>query len=386
MRVALVASSYRPPAGGLERHVDELARGLALRGVDVEVLAQCRPRGLARLSKSNGFILRPFVAPQGDTRSPVAPGLWAYLRRTVRSFDLVHAHTREAPLALAVLRASPRRMVFTPHAGVRHMVRWPYARVMRAVIDNAAQTICISHAERDLLRGRFPEAADRIGVVPTGVDVAAIEAARPFGHPGRVVLTAGPLQRYMRVDRAIAAMASLDPAFSLVVIGEGPARHKLLAHAADLHVSSRVRLLGAIPDAQLYRWLQTARVFVTLAEHHPSGRQVVEGLTAGTAVVASDTPVHREAASYGDGAGVLFVSPEGSPLEVSDAISRASEMVVHSTAPMSIPRWSDVVDGTLTLYEALVRRGPPPDATGGVGSESRRVADRRNAPDVGARG
>ena len=385
MRVALVASSYRPQAGGLERHVDELARGLALRGADVEVLTQCRPRGLARLSDSTGFTLRRFVAQQGDTRSPVAPGLWAYLRRTVRSFDLVHAHTREAPLALAVLRTRPRRLVFTPHAAVRHMLRWPYARVMRAVIDHAAQTICTSHAERDLLCGRFPEAAARIHVVPTGVDVAAIQAARPFALPGRVVLTVGPLQRYRRVDRAIAAMASLDPAFSLVAIGEGPTRNKLLAHAADLHVSSRVRLLGAIPDAALYRWLRTARVVVTLAEHHPSGHQVAEGLTAGTAVVASDTPVHREAASYGDSAGVIFVSPEGSPLEVSDAISRASEMFVESAAPMSIPRWSGVVDSTLTLYEAVIRGGPPP-AKAGVASEHRRVADRRSAPDVGVQG
>jgi glycosyltransferase involved in cell wall biosynthesis len=385
MRVALVASSYRPHVGGLERHVEELARGLALRGAHVEVLAQGPPRGLPRVSQSDGFVVRRFVASLGNARSPVAPGLWAYLRRTVGSFDLVHAHTGEVPLVLAVARAGPRRFVFTPHASVRHMVRWPYARVMRAVMDHAAQTTCTSNVERDLLCGRFPEAADRIGVVPTGVDVAAIRAARPFAHPGRVVLTVGRLQRYRRVDRAIAAMASLDSAFSLVVIGEGPTRHKLLAHAADLQVSSRVRLLGAIPDAELYRWLRTARVVVTLAEHHPSGHQVAEGLTAGTAVVASDTPVHREAASYGDGAGVVFVSPEGSPLEVADAISRASEMFVQSAAPMPIPHWSGVVDSTLNLYEALTRRGPPPGKAS-VASEHRRVADRRNAPDVGVRG
>ena len=386
MRVALVASSYRPRAGGLERHVDELARGLALRGVDVEVLTQRPARGLVRVSQSDGFIVRSFVAASGDPRSPVAPGLWAYLRRNVRSFDLIHAHTREAPLALAVVRARPRRFAFTPHAALRHMVRWPYARMMRAIVAQAAQTICTSYAERDLLRGRFPEAAARIGVVPSGVAVTAIQAARPRAQPGRIVLTVGRLHRYRRVDRAIAAMASLDPGYSLVVVGEGPLRHKLLAHAADLHVWSRVRLLGAIPDADLYRWLRTASVVLTLAEYGPSGRQVAEGLAAGTAVVASDTPVHHEAASYGDGAGVRFVSPEGSPLEVSDAISRAPEAFVPSTALMSIHSWSDVVDRTLTSYEALIRGGAPPGADGGLGSEDRGLPDRRRAPDVGLRG
>jgi glycosyltransferase involved in cell wall biosynthesis len=386
MRVALVTSSYRPHVGGLERHVEELARGLSIRGADVEVLAQGPAHGLPRVSQSDGFTVRRFVATLGSTRSPVAPGLWAYLRRTVRSFDLVHAHTRESPLVLAVASAGPRRLVFTPHASVRHMVRWPYARVMRAVIDRAAQTICTSDVERDLLCGRFPEAADRIRVVPTGVDVAAIQAAKPFAHPGRVVLTVGRLQRYKRVDRAIAAMASLDPAFSLVAIGEGPTRRGLLAHAADLHVSSRVRLLGSIPDAERYRWLRTARVLVTLAEHDLSGLEVAEGLTAGTAVVASDIPVHREAYAYADGAGVIFVSPEGSPLEVSDAISRASMMRLRSTAPVSIPCWDGVVDETLALYQTLIRSGGRTDAKRGVRWGERRGADRGHPLRLGLRG
>ena len=40
MKIALVASSFLPEPGRLERRVDQLARGLAQRGAQVEVLTQ----------------------------------------------------------------------------------------------------------------------------------------------------------------------------------------------------------------------------------------------------------------------------------------------------------------------------------------------------------
>jgi glycosyltransferase involved in cell wall biosynthesis len=366
MNVALVASSYLPHAGELERHVDQLARGLARRGAQVEVLTHDPARRLPRVSGLDGVVVRRFVAPIGNARFAVAPGLWEHLRRTAGSSDITHVHTAQVPLAFAVARAGRLPLVFTPRAPVQRLLRWPYARLTQAVVDHAAQTLCASTVERDLLRGRFPWGAHRIRVLPDGVDVAAIRAARPFAASGSVVLTGGRLERHKRVDRAIAAMASLDPALRLVVVGEGPVRHRLQAHAADLNVSSRVEFVGSVPDAELYRWLRTARVLLALTEQDASGLQVTEAMSAGTPVVASDIPVHREAASRVDGAGVIFVSPEGSPLEVADAIAEAGGINVRPTVP--ILSWDAVVDSTLTLYEGLAFAGAHAARTRGGGN------------------
>lgn len=355
MRVALVASSYVPRPGGLERHVDELARGLTHRGVEVEVLTQDPPRRLPPVSEFEGFVVRRFGGSVGHAHLAVAPRLWEHLRRTAASFDLVHVHTTHPQLALAVAHARPHRFVFTPHAPVRRLLRWPNTRMTGALIGYAAQTICSAAVESDLLRARFPKAADRISVVPHGVDVAEIQAATPLGHPGIVVLSAGRLERYKRIDRAIAAMPALDPAFRLAVVGDGPARQKLLAHAADLRVSPRVEFVGSVPDAELYRWLRTGRVAVALAEDDSSGMQVIEALSAGVPVVASDIPVHREAAAYVDGAAVTFLSTTGSPLEVADRVSEAAELALPPTAQPPVPTWDEVVDRTLDLYTAATR-------------------------------
>jgi glycosyltransferase involved in cell wall biosynthesis len=115
-------------------------------------------------------------------------------------------------------------------------------------------------------------------------------------------------------------IAGFAPGFRLVVVGAGPLLHRLRAHAADLRVSSRVHFLGAVADLELYRWLRTARVVVALHDDHSSGIHVGEALAAGAPLVASELPVHREAAARFDGARVKFVSPRGSPFEVADAI------------------------------------------------------------------
>jgi glycosyltransferase involved in cell wall biosynthesis len=370
MRVALVAPSFVPRPGGLERHVGELARGLFRRGAQVEVLTQDASRRLPRVSDFEGVTVRRFMLPLGVGRGAVAPALWQHLRRSARAYDVAHVHARQATFAAAVMRAGLRRVVFTPHAPVQLLARWPYMRVTRSVVEQAALTLCTSSVESDLLSGRFPRASERIREMAGGVDGEAIAAAHPFPHPGTVVLAAGRLDRYKRVDRAIAAMASLGDSYRLVVVGDGPAARRLAAHAEDLRVSSHVDLVGLVSDGELYRWLRTARVAVALAEHGASGLGVTEALSAGVPVVASDIPVHREAAKGTVGAGVIFVSAEGSPLEVADAISGAVQLSCAPASPGSIPSWDQVADATVALYRGESRGAqrfrrmpaPSPDA------------------------
>ncbi len=354
MKLALVTSSYLPRPGELERHVHELGVGLTLRGIEVEVLAQDVGQRLPAVSEFDGFVVRRFGVSFGNTNFAVAPGLWDHLRRTARSFDVVHVHSRHVSLALAAARARPRRLVFTPHAPVVRLLRRPYGSVLRAVIGSGTQILCTANAESEILRRVFPWAADQFGVVPQGVDVAAIEAARPFAHPGTIVLTVGCLERQKRVDRAIAAMAGLDPTFRLAVVGDGPARERLLAHAADLRVSSRVNFTGSIADAELYRWLRTASVVVALAEQDYSALHVIEALCAGAQVVASNIAAHREAASSAGAAGVTFVSTEGSPLDVADAICEAAELQIPMPRRLQVPTWQETVESTLALYPAAI--------------------------------
>jgi len=88
-------------------------------------------------------------------------------------------------------------------------------------------------------------------------------AAEPLYHPppladkvqagpfGDYVLSVGRLELNKRVDLIIKALAHVDPAVRLVIVGEGLLRQPLEAAAAESGVADRVRFTGGIDDQQL---------------------------------------------------------------------------------------------------------------------------------------
>jgi glycosyltransferase involved in cell wall biosynthesis len=384
MKVALIAPQSALYSGGLERHVRELARGLIGRGATVELLRPNPEARTIRMSQTDGVVEWRFAASHHSPPVPIPPALAEYLHRKVSSFDVIHAHGRRMLLALAAARVRPGRLVFSPLAPVERMLRWPYTGATRAAVDFASATICMSRSDAALLCSALPTAATRVRIVPEGVDISAIRGATPFPSGRTVALSVGRLVRHKRVDRAIAAMAALVPTFELVVVGDGPARRRLKAYAADLQVGSRVRFVGRVSDGNLHRWLKTARLVVTLSQREAFGLQVLEGVAAGAPVVASDIPAHREASEYVPNGAVTFVAPEGSPFEVADAIKAA--VADPAPAPVAaLPSWADVVDETLDVYQELMRRPPTNGARAGR-LRGLRWHERRGRPDAAIEG
>jgi glycosyltransferase involved in cell wall biosynthesis len=301
-------------------------------------------------------LVRRFPAAVGRLRVPVAPGLWERLRLTAGAFDLIDVHSRHGSIALAVACARPRRLVVTPGASVHAFLGWPRVAATRAFIARADRIVCRSEVERDLIGDAAPAAANRTRVISDGVDLEALREAEPYATSGAVVLAVDRLDRGTWVQRAIASVPSLGPDFGLVVVGDGPARGRLAAYAADLRVSARVRFVGAVPDAVLYRWLRTARVVVTLGSAGGSGAQVTEARAAGASLVASDLPINREAAERPGGGHVIVVAADTSPLDVADAIEEAAGVSVLPGTPGAdlVASWESVVESTWQLYRQLI--------------------------------
>jgi glycosyltransferase involved in cell wall biosynthesis len=365
MRVAIVASSFLPEPGRLERRVDRLARGLVERGAEVEILTQ--GPGPSKLQQRDGLTIRRFPTVAGPLRFGVSPRLRERLRLASRQFDIVDVHTRHAPLALAAANARLDRLVLTPCASIDTFVARPRTRAARALVAAPTQFVCRSDIERDLLSRTVPGVGRRARVVPDGIDLEGLRSAEPFAVGATVVLAVDRLNRTTGVGRAIAAMAGLAPEFQLVVVGDGPARGRLSAFAADLCVTSQVRLVGAVSDDVLHRWLRTAQVVVALADERSSGSVVAEACAADVPVVASDLPVHRRAAEQVGGGSVIFVPPRGSPLDVADAIAEAARLPVISNPEMrasAAPTWESVVDATWELYRQMLGEMLPPELDG----------------------
>ncbi|MFZ1468773.1 MAG: glycosyltransferase, partial [Paracoccaceae bacterium] len=90
---------------------------------------------------------------------------------------------------------------------------------------------------------------------------------------------------------AVAALASEIPDLHLWIFGEGPERENLAALIAQLGLEGRAVLKGTTP--QLMQEMAAAQVLAVGSRREGFGNVVVEGLAAGTQVVATTCPGPR---------------------------------------------------------------------------------------------
>jgi glycosyltransferase involved in cell wall biosynthesis len=359
LRIAYVCPRYAPHIGGIERHVERIATRMAAAGAEVEVLTQERPGAAPAREQIGRVLVRRFAMRPASETYPFAPALFAHLASD-HGYDIVHSHCYQALPALGALLRRRAPAVFTPHyhgtghsrlASALHRVYGPFgARVVR----NAATVICVSASEAELVRRAFRLPGERVVVIPNGVEVQPPVAAEPMPVAGVVVLTVGRLEPYKGVMEMVEALPHLPDAFVLRVIGGGHQGAALSHRARALGVDHRFELLGQVDDEELQRWRQTAAVYVTMSRHEAFGLGVLEAAMAGTPVVASDIPAHREVLASCSNVRLI---PLGAP-----ARTLAHAMAGAATGERSVvgpvPTWDDVAESTLAVYQrSLAQRG-----------------------------
>jgi glycosyltransferase involved in cell wall biosynthesis len=123
------------------------------------------------------------------------------------------------------------------------------------------------------------------------------------------------LASYRRLGRALASLGNLP--FSLVVVGDGPARADVVAALAPLR--DRVTWLGALPRERVIAVLHDADLFVWPAIYEAIGMAFVEAQACGLPVVAGRSP--GVAAIVDDGGSGLLV-PVDDDVAFAEAVRR----------------------------------------------------------------
>jgi glycosyltransferase involved in cell wall biosynthesis len=359
LRIAYVTAQYPPDLGGIQIVVSALAIRMARAGHEVEVLAEetkSAPRGV---QVRDGVTVRRFSVPVPSREFAVSPSLLLEMRRRRHDFDLVHAHNFHALPALGAAIAGMRPLVFTPHyhgvghtrkARAAHVVYRPLTRLLFRACD---QVTCVSQAEAKALTSQVSYVRAPLTVVPNGVDAEALAAAEPFEGERSTILVAGRMESYKQFDRVVLAFEALGGDAALVILGEGPEWPAIERLVASRGLSDRVRLLGRVPDHDARRWFRTAKVLVSLSRHEAAGLTLFEALAAGTPVVASDIPAHRETAQAQPTDAVRLVPTNAAPETVAASIGDALASGVPSG--VRITTWDDTAAGMLNVYRAVAR-------------------------------
>lgn len=200
--------------------------------------------------------------------------------------------------------------------------RWLRLRAMRRWYPRADGLVCVSAGVAADLTRLVPLPAERVQVIHN--PIAVTESNAPPAHPWLaddgppVILGAGRLTRQKAFATLIRAVALLrtEPAPRLLIIGEGSEREALLKLAAGLGVAERVALPGFVAEARAQ--MARARLFVLSSDWEGFGNVLVEAMSVGTPVVATDCPSGPREILRDGALGALV--PPGDPSALAAAI------------------------------------------------------------------
>jgi glycosyltransferase involved in cell wall biosynthesis len=354
IRVAYtVEQCWHPSPGGTAIAALRIARELTARPDDVELHLVAGKHPLAPVAEfrpSGSVAMLPLSRPllyEAWTRLN-----WPRVESVTGDIDVAHATGlvpcgTSAPLAVTVHDLA---FVHDPAKFSRQGIR-TMNRSLDAIIRRADLVICSSEATR-----RDCEAAgiqaDRIRLVPLGVDVVAVSdtdverVRRRYLLPETFVLFVGTIEPRKNLARLAEAMHRPDMPGPLVVAGaDGWGDVGIVDHGDTL-------FLGFVPDADLAPLYAAATVFAYPSEREGFGLPVAEAMAQGAAVVTSAGTSTEEVAG---GAAVLV-----EPLDVDDiargiveAADRRSELGTAARRRAGELTWQRSAALTLAVYREL---------------------------------
>jgi glycosyltransferase involved in cell wall biosynthesis len=282
--------------GGVSVYVRSISERLAKRH-DVTVFATAK-RGLPRSEVVNGVKVLRFrrYAPSGAYS--FSWDMLLELRRT--DFDVVHGHCYHAfPLHFSAL-AKRKIFVVSPHFhGVGHSVfRDSLIRLFKPfgerTLRAADKIVAVSEYEKNLLCGQFRLDAEKVVVIPCGVDFWEFEGLRRRRRGFRSVLYVGNLLGYKGVQFLVEVLPRLPGDVVLEIVGKGALKPFLEKRARELGVFDRVKFFEDLPRHELLQLFVDADVFVLLSRYEAYSMSVAEALTAGVPCVVADTSALSE--------------------------------------------------------------------------------------------
>ncbi len=348
----LMVNKYGPEVnGGVEVHVDRLARSLVATGeVEVDSLAVSSDPAVAETTITepiSGY--RIILVPQQRVISstPFGRGFDRTLAELSREADIVHAHFPYPAgdrAFFAAERIEPslkdKPLIITFHADVvrQKALLAFYRPLMRSFFSRSSAIITSSpqlahHAE--LLEGF----RDRVNVIPFGVDTERFcatdealargrELAEGIGIPAGtpIVLFVGRLVYYKGVEVLLDAVARMERHDAhLVIGGVGPLAKQARGRTARLNIADVTRFIGAIPDDDLVPWLSVADVlaFPSVATSEAFGLVQTEAHSCGTPTVTSALPTGVSFATQHEEDGLLVTPGDA------DELARALDLMVE---------------------------------------------------------
>jgi glycosyltransferase involved in cell wall biosynthesis len=392
MRVLILNYEYPPLGGGAGVATQALARGLASRGVTVDVITagerdECRSEVLwdGHAAEEGLLTVYRLKSSRAGIHEAGMGGAFSYLRTALplvrarmrdEHYDLVHLFFSlptgamlpflslgDTPVIVS-LRGSDvpgydphQRTLDRAHKVLRPLTRWIWHRANRVV------AVCES-------LGRLALRTDpglRYSVIPNGVDLTRFRPSTRARsrHPRKVrCIAVARLVERKGIADLIQAIASLERGrYELEIVGSGPDERQLKDLAQLLGVSREVIFAGSVDRAAIAGRYRDADIFALASWEEAFGNVFAEALASGLPIVGSTAGGIPELVEHGKHG---FLVPPREPRALAAAIRHLADNPelraeigrrnrAHAEANLS---WARVTTRYLSVYKGVLRRAP----------------------------
>lgn len=360
--------------GGIERHVDEIARRLSRMGHDVSVFCRLYYTSADAVLPGVRLLRRPSIHTKHlDAATHVA---WATAESLFRRYDVVHFHALGPSLFSGIPRAVGSRTVVTVHGLDWQREKWGRGaswflrRCERPAARFPDRTIVVSKTLRQYFRDQH--GCDAV-FIPNGTNLPQPRPPRKLAslglEPGRYVLFVGRLVPEKGVHFLCEAFSRIDTDLKLALVG-GLSFSDDYVRLLKRYESDRIRLLDYVFGESLEELWSHAYLVAQPSTMEGLSIALLEALSYGRCVLISDIPENLEVAEE---VSVSFRSKDV------DDLHRQLERLIRD--PDEVRRyeqharrhielhysWDKVAEHTAAVYRDLVE-GPGRGAGGRGGA------------------
>jgi glycosyltransferase involved in cell wall biosynthesis len=301
MKIAMLGVKAVPAIGGVAHYCAELGSRLVERGNEVTVY--CRPHYLEGDTESyyRGMLRRTSRGLRSKYFDTLTHTFTA-LSNALGKYDILHFHAIGPGILTPLAALSPRaKVVLTTHGFDWQSKKWGWVAQQclksaeRVAISFSDTAIAVSETIQLRMQQVFKK---KINFIPTGANFQELQAANEihdFGlGQGDYLLFMGRLTPEKGVDHLLEAFQQVPTSKKLVIAGEANADRWYFEKLKQL-ADKRVIFTGMVSGRLKEELLSNACLFVQPSENEGLPLAVLEALSYGRCVVASDIPGNKEA-------------------------------------------------------------------------------------------
>lgn len=359
MKIAFIGQKGIPAkSGGVEAHVEEVAKRLCLAGH--EVFVYTRPNYTPKkLKEWKGIKLVSLPSLTTKHLEAISHTFLACLHVVFKKVDVVHFHSiGPSSLIWLVKIFKPRTpVVFTFHTQCYYHQKW--GKVAKSFLQSGERFACQSAdstitVSQSLTKYVFEKYQKKAVYIPNGAVVSKVLPAdlitKEFGlEKGNYILAVSRLVRHKGIQYLIKAYQQMQTSKKLVIVGDGAYTDEYVRELKALAEGNpNIIFTGNQTGAILQELFSNAFLFVQPSESEGLSIALLEAMSYSLPVLASDIPENLEV--LGD-LGEKFIKNDVADLRAKLELMLENEANLQKTGKMLQKRVKDEYD-----WDKIVRQ------------------------------